>query len=272
MSATDYVLGQSERAARRLELQDRHFAAPSEALLDALAIRPDDRVVELGCGPGAFTRRILTRLGPDGAVVGVDSSARLLEQAKDSLGQLGGLRFKATLADVAKPGAWLDGANVVLGRAVLHHVPMAEFLLGRLKAVLPPGTRIGFLEPDFRRPLARLAFEQQGRPELLPLLTFARAINELYAAWRISPAVGASLAPALAESGYREVQHAWHPFATDDSVLENMCLIYDEVRDTFASLNIIGAGEITEQQKLLRALPVGDLPAVWGLHQVTAVV
>ncbi|HEY1192445.1 MAG TPA: methyltransferase [Gemmata sp.] len=270
MSGTDYVLGQSERAARRLELQDRHFAAPSEALLDALHIRPDDRVVELGCGPGAFTRRVLNRLGPGGVVVGVDSSARLLEQAKEALGPLGGRRFEPTLADVAKPGAWLDGANVVLGRAVLHHVPMAEFLLGRLRAVLPPGTRVGFLEPDFRLPLGQLAFQEQGRPELAPLLTFARAINELYAAWRISPAVGASLAPALEAAGYRDVRHTWHPFATDDSVLENMALIYDEVRDTFASLNIISAGEITEQQKLLRALPVGALPAVWGLHQVTA--
>jgi len=44
MSESCYVLGQSEFAARRLELQDRHFAAPSEALLDALALRPADRV------------------------------------------------------------------------------------------------------------------------------------------------------------------------------------------------------------------------------------
>ncbi|MFM8274808.1 MAG: hypothetical protein ACKODX_21090, partial [Gemmata sp.] len=68
----------------------------------------------------------------------------------------------------------------------------------------------------------------------------------------------------------KAVRHAWHPFATDASVLENMGLIYDEVRDTFAALNIISASEIAEQRELLRALPVGDLPAVWGLHQVTA--
>jgi ubiquinone/menaquinone biosynthesis C-methylase UbiE len=272
MSEAGYVLGQSERAARRLELQDRHFAAPSEALLDALALKPTDRVVELGCGPGGFTRRVLNRLGPNGVVVAVDASARLLEQAKASLGELGGARYKPTLADVSKPGAWLDGADAVIGRAVLHHVPMAEFLLGRLKAVLKPGTRIGFLEPDFRRPLARLAHAEVTRPELAPLLTFAKAINELYAAWRISPAVGASLAPALEDAGYANVRHAWHPFASDESVLENMGMIYDEVRDTFAALGIITPAEIEEQQKLLRALPVGTLPPVWGLHQVTATV
>jgi hypothetical protein len=31
--STSYVLGQSARAARRLEIQERHFAEPSERLL-----------------------------------------------------------------------------------------------------------------------------------------------------------------------------------------------------------------------------------------------
>jgi ubiquinone/menaquinone biosynthesis C-methylase UbiE len=270
MSEAGYVLGQSEFAARRLELQDRHFAAPSEALLDALALKPNDRVVELGCGPGGLTKRIVKRLGPGGVVVALDTSAGLLEQAKRTLAGAGPGRFEFVQADVSKPGAWLDGATVVVGRAVLHHVPMAEYLLGRLRAVLKPGTRLGFLEPDFRRPLVRLAREEATRPELAPLLIFSKAINDLYAAWRISPAVGASLAPALEEAGYANVRHAWHPFATDADVLENMQMIYDEVRDTYAALGIITPAEITEQQKLLAALPVGSLPPVWGLHQVTA--
>ncbi|MBN9122753.1 MAG: methyltransferase domain-containing protein [Planctomycetes bacterium] len=269
----NYVLGQSERAARRLELQDRHFAAPSEALLDALGIRPGDRVIELGCGPGGFTNRIARRLGTGGVVVAVDASAALLEQARATVAGAGPGRVEFVRADVSRPGAWLDGADVVLGRAVLHHVPMAEYLLGRLRATLRPGTRLGFLEPDFRRPLVRLAHaEATGRPELAPLLVFSKVINDLYAAWRISPAVGASLAPALEEAGYANVRHAWHPFATDESVIENMRMIYDEVRDTLVSLGVLSAAEIAEQQQLLAALRAGDLPPVWGLHQVTAVV
>src|SRR5207302_8039105 len=166
------------------------------------------------------------------------------------LAGVGPARFEPVQADVSKPGSWLDGADVLVGRAVLHHVPMAEYLLGRLRAALRPGTRVGFLEPDFRRPLARLAYaEATGQPEVAPLLVFSKAINDLYAAWRISPAVGASLAPTLEEAGYRTVWHAWHPFATDESVLENMAMIYDEVRDTFASLGIISSAEIDEQQR-----------------------
>ncbi len=128
--AREYVLGQSASAAHRLAIQDAHFGDVSEKLLDELALRPNDRVVELGCGPGGFSRRVLRRLGPGGVLVGVDLTEGLLSQARTALASLGPARFEAVLADVSALGSWLDGADVVLGRAVLHHVPMAEFLLG----------------------------------------------------------------------------------------------------------------------------------------------
>src|SRR5947209_17895464 len=108
--AKGYILGQSERAARRLEIQDGHFADASEQLLDDLALRPHDRVVELGCGPGGFSRRILRRLGEGGVLVGVDCTEGLLAQARAALARLGPARFEPVLADIAELGAWPDGA------------------------------------------------------------------------------------------------------------------------------------------------------------------
>src|SRR5215469_2534574 len=108
-----YVLGQSARAARRLEIQDAHFAEVSERLLDELALRPGDRVVELGCGPGGFSRRLLRRLGAGGVLVGVDSSQGLLDQARALLDGMGPARFEPVLADIAGLGGWLDRADVV---------------------------------------------------------------------------------------------------------------------------------------------------------------
>src|SRR5262249_12389912 len=136
---TGYILGQSATAARRLEVQDRHLEVPSEQLLDELKLRPNDRVVELGCGPGGFTRRLVRRLGPGGVVIAVDSSAGLQEQAKQYLKGSGPAKVEFVTADVSKLGSWLDGADVVVGRAVLHHIPMAEFMLGKLRSVLKPG-------------------------------------------------------------------------------------------------------------------------------------
>src|SRR5438270_9050250 len=111
MSEAGYVLGQSGRAARRLEIQDAHFAEMSERLLDELALRPGDRVVEFGCGPGGLSHRVLRRLGAGGVLVGVDGSAGLLEQARAALAGAGPARFEPVLADLAGLGPWLDGAD-----------------------------------------------------------------------------------------------------------------------------------------------------------------
>ncbi len=267
--AQGYVLGQSERAARRLEIQDAHFGEISERLLDDLRLRPDDRVVELGCGPGGFSRRVLRRLGAGGVLVGVDSSEGLLSQARAALAGAGPARFETVRADLAGLGGWLDGADVVVGRTVLHHVPMVEFVLGRLRAAVRPGTRVGFIEPDFRTPLARLAhLEAAGRTELAPLRVWAVAINQLYQASRLSPAVGATLARALELAGYRGVRGEWVEGSSDALMIENMLMFYDEVRDRLPALGILSADEIAQQQRLLRGLDAASLPAVWGAYRV----
>src|SRR5438270_6942837 len=165
----EYVLGDSDRAARRLEVQDAHFADVSERLLDDLALRPGDRVVELGCGAGSFSRRVFRRLGEGGVLVGVDTTEGLLTQAQAALAGQGPARFEPVRADIAGLGGWLDGADAVVARTMLHHVPMVELVLGRLRSRLRPGTKVGLLEPDFRSALGRLAYlEATGRPELAP--------------------------------------------------------------------------------------------------------
>jgi ubiquinone/menaquinone biosynthesis C-methylase UbiE len=267
--AQGYVLGQSADAARRLAIQDAHFAEVSERLLDDLGLRPQDRVVELGCGPGGLSRRILHRLGEGGVLVGVDCSQGLLVQARAALAGLGPARFEPVLADIVPLGPWLQGADVVVGRTVLHHLPMAEFVLGRLRAALRPGTRVGFIEPDFRSPLARLAYlEVTGRPELAPLRVWATAINHLYLACGLSPDVGASLAATLQIAGYRQVRPDWRECRSDAMMVENMLMFYDEVRDRLQALHILTQEEIEQQQRLLRALSCEALPAVWGIHCV----
>ncbi len=264
-----YVLGQSERAARRLAIQDEHFAEISEHLLDDLALRPADRVIELGCGPGSLSRRILRRLCEGGVLVGVDTSEGLLAQAQEALAGVGAARFEPVLADVAELGGWLDRADVVVSRTVLHHIPMVEFVLGRLRARLRPGTRVGFIEPDFRSPLAHLAYlESTGQPELAPLGVWATAINQLYQARRLSPAVGATLAQTLESAGYRQVRAHWAPCRSDSLMVENILMFYDEVRDVLQTLGIITGEQIEEQQRLLRALPAEGLPPAWGSYRV----
>lgn len=265
-----YILGHSDRAAQRLAIQDAHFGEVSEALLDDLAVRPTDRVVELGCGPGGFSRRVLGRLGRGGVLVGVDSSEGLLQQATQALAGSGAAVFQPVRADLADLGDWLDGADVVVGRTVLHHVPFAEAVLGRLRSRIRSGTRVGFIEPDFRSPLGKLAhLEAAGRAELEPLRVWVLTINRLYQINQISPDVGANLARTLEMAGYQSVKMTWTPCRSDARMVENILLFYDEVRDRLIDLGLLTAAEIDRQQELLRALPGAGLPPAWGSYRVT---
>ena len=53
---------------------------PNRLAIDALAPRPNDRVLELGFGPGWALRTIAAR-APGGQIFGIDQSDRMLEQA-----------------------------------------------------------------------------------------------------------------------------------------------------------------------------------------------
>ena len=142
-----YVLGQNERAARRLEIQDQHFGGHRS---DCWTISPSARAIaswNLAAAPGSLSRRILARLGPSGILVGVDATKGLLDQAASALAGKG--HFEPTPADVTTLGPWLDGADVVVGRAILHHIPMAELFVGRATAACGPERESALSSPTF---------------------------------------------------------------------------------------------------------------------------
>ena len=271
MSEVEYTLGHDTGAIRRLEIQDQQFATISEQVLEMLQIRKDDRVVELGIGPGGFGRRIFRRLGPEGVLVGVDYTDNLLKQARKNLAGVGTTRFEHVRADISELGSWLDKADVVTGRTVLHHLPNAEELLGRLQTRLRTGTRVGLIEPEFRTPIARIAnLEEQGRGELAPLRIWASGISRFYQARGLSTCIGARLASALSVAGYRDVNSGWWECPCDASVIENMLLFYDEVKPQYVELGIMTTEEIETQKRSIESLP-DDLPPAWGAHYATCI-
>ena len=147
---------------------------------------------------------------------------------------------------------------------------MAELMLGRLRASVRPGTRIGFIEPDFRGPLGRIGYlEATGQKEMAALRTWAFAINQLYLARRISPDVGASLARTLELAGYRNVNSAWTACPATATTLENMAMFYEEVRDKLAELGILSVEGNDRQRALLASLKPEALPPAWGTYRVT---
>ena len=118
------------------------------AVVDALPLRPDGRVLEIGCGPGAAARAVADRL-TTGQVLAVDRSARAIAQARaGSAAQLasGRLRLRQVAAEdlVAEPGD--EPFDLVLavrvGALDGRHPAAGERVLRRLAVLLAPGGRL----------------------------------------------------------------------------------------------------------------------------------
>lgn len=60
----------------------RYTPVLAAALADAAGIRPDMRVLDVGCGPGGLTRELATRLGPD-SVAAIDPSPQFTAACRD---------------------------------------------------------------------------------------------------------------------------------------------------------------------------------------------
>ncbi|KTD78759.1 class I SAM-dependent methyltransferase [Legionella waltersii] len=57
-------------------------ATVAEKYLSDLELKPSDKVLDIGCGNGAFTKNILAKT-PSGSVLGIDSSQNMLDLAQE---------------------------------------------------------------------------------------------------------------------------------------------------------------------------------------------
>lgn len=55
-----------------------YSAKYTQAVLALLDPQPGERIVDLGCGTGELTRQIADAVGPEGSVVGIDSSKEMV--------------------------------------------------------------------------------------------------------------------------------------------------------------------------------------------------
>ena len=108
-------------------------ARPFTDLMARVAATAPHTVVDLGCGTGALTAS-LARRWPDADILGVDSSAPMLERAAEHAGPR--VRFAAGDVTTWRPSEPVD---VLVTNAVLQWVPDHLPLLARWVGHLAPG-------------------------------------------------------------------------------------------------------------------------------------
>lgn len=133
--------------------------------LDRVDLRPGQRVLEIGCGPGRLLLPVARRILPGGEAVGVDIQAGMIERLvaaarADGLENVSGIVADATTMEVAAASF-----DVVLIALTLGEIPRREIVLQRAYEVLKRGGVLAitelFPDPHFvsRRTARRLAEE-----------------------------------------------------------------------------------------------------------------
>ena len=129
--STPYVMNQLDRL-----LQESH-------------IKPDDRILDVGCGMGKYTIPLAER-GYD--VEGLELSGKLLEELQlHSEGRTNVVTHQADL--LAPPPDMIGQYDHVIGFFVLHHLFDLEQAFASCAKLLKPKGRVIFLEPNPYCPL-----------------------------------------------------------------------------------------------------------------------
>lgn len=117
---------------------------------DAAGVAPGQRVLDLGCGPGALTGELVSRLGP-AAVVAVDPSEPFVAACAHR--HPGVVVRQGTAEETGLDAASVDAA---LAQLVLHFVSRPEAAAQELRRVVRPGGTVAACVWDFEDGMAML--------------------------------------------------------------------------------------------------------------------
>jgi SAM-dependent methyltransferase len=198
---------------------------------EALATAPGERILDVGCGPGFCCAELAEEVGPAGSVVGIDSSAAMLELAARRCAERDTVELhEADAVSLPVADATFDAALCV---QVLEYVDDPDAALGEIHRALRPGGRAVVWDVDW----ATVSLHSND-----PALT-----GRVLRAWDghlVHPSLPRTLGPRLRSAGFENVRMEAHPFATCEFDPES----YGCVLVPFVGAYVVGRNGITEEE------------------------
>jgi SAM-dependent methyltransferase len=118
------------------------MAGEQRAALEMLALKPKDRVLDVACGPGNFTRVFANEVGDSGLAVGLDASRTMLRQAVQEDNPPNAAYVLGDAAELP----FRDGSfDAVCCFAALYFIQQPYAAIDEMVRVLAPGGRLALM-------------------------------------------------------------------------------------------------------------------------------
>lgn len=117
------------------------LAGLDETLIGALDLEPGDRVLDMAPGPGQPALKIAGRVGPEGSVLGVDLTPRMVERATEAAAEAGIDNVEFVEGDAEDLDLDDDTFDAVVCRSSLQIMTDPDAAVAEAHRVLEPGGR-----------------------------------------------------------------------------------------------------------------------------------
>ncbi len=114
--------------------------------LDRLEIRPGQRILEIGPGPGRLLIPVAQRVLPGGEAVGIDIQPGMIEQLKVRADRAGVTNLMAILGNATQPHVPEASFDLVFLCTALGEIPDRAAALGQCYRALKPGGVLSITE------------------------------------------------------------------------------------------------------------------------------
>ena len=240
------------RELERLRAIESIFDPRTRDMLRATGELVGRRFLEVGAGAGSIARFMRAEVGPQGRVVAVDTNARFLVD-------LDGVEI--VVDDIQNVTAGSLESDIAHARYVLIHNAAPADVLDAMLDQLAPGGTVLLEEPDF------LAARALAGPEafIRAHAAVSRAIEAMFRARAMDPALGLRLAKLLGERGVEilTVECETHVARGGSPIAHMMRLSTEQLSAKYAETGAVTADELAAHVRFAHD------PACWAIHYAT---